>query len=78
MGFQIKFKVDGLIEHYKEHLVVLRNTQKEEVDFIETFAPVAKVVTIRMFLSIVAARNSEVRQMHVHNAFFHGDLLEEV
>lgn len=34
--------------------------------------------TVRSFLTVVAARNREVHQMEVHNAFLHGDLDEEV
>lgn len=55
-------------------LVILGNTQKEGVDFIETFAPVAKVVTMRTLLSIASARNLPVHQIDVHNKFLHGDL----
>lgn len=54
------------------------NTQREDVDFTETFSPIAKMVTFRTLLSIASARNWEVHQMHIHNAFLYRDLLEEV
>lgn len=76
--FRIKLHADGTIERYKARLVVLGNNQTEGEDYSETYAPVAKMTTVRMFLDLVAKRNYEVHQMDVHNAFLHGDLKEEV
>lgn len=76
--FKIKYRSDGTIERYKSRLVILGNHQTEGVDYDETFAPVAKMTSVRIFLQVVAARNWEVHQMDVHNVFLHGDLQEEV
>lgn len=73
-----RLSIARTVERYKTRLVALGNRQKEGIDFDETFAPVAKMTSVRIFLSIVAARNWEVHQMDVHNAFLHGDLEEEV
>ena len=59
-------------------MVVCGNSQIEGDDYEETFAPVAKMTTVRTFLQIASPRNWEVHQMDVHNAFLHGDLKEEV
>jgi len=58
--------------------VVLGNRQQEGVEYDETFAHVAKMSTVRVFLGVAAARDWHVHQMDVHNAFLHGDLTEEV
>jgi len=76
--FKIKYNSDGSVERYKARLAILDNHQVEGIDFTETFAPVAKMVTVRVFLAVAAARQWELHQMDVHNAFLHGDLQEEV
>ncbi|GJR06080.1 retrovirus-related pol polyprotein from transposon TNT 1-94 [Tanacetum coccineum] len=52
--------------------------QEEGIDFEESFAPVARLEAIRIFLAFAAFMNMVVYQMDVKTAFLNGDLREEV
>ena len=53
-------------------------SQQPGVDFNETFAPVARIETIRLVLAIAAQLELNVYQMDVKSAFLNGELKEEV
>jgi len=53
-------------------------TQTYGIDYEETFAPMAKMNTVRIILSLAVHFGWEIYQFDVKNAFLHGSLKEEV
>nr|GEW21523.1 hypothetical protein [Tanacetum cinerariifolium] len=76
--FKRKMKVDGTIDKFKARLVIQGFRQKEGIDYFDTYAPVARITTIRLMLALVAIHNLVIHQMDVKTAFLNGDLDEEV
>nr|GEZ12733.1 retrovirus-related Pol polyprotein from transposon TNT 1-94 [Tanacetum cinerariifolium] len=62
----------------KSRLVVRGYRQEEGIDFKESFAPVARMEAIRIFLAYAAHKSFSVFQMDVEIAFLHGSLKEDV
>nr|KAJ0218253.1 hypothetical protein LSAT_V11C300155830 [Lactuca sativa] len=73
-----KVDKDGIITRNKARLVAQGFTQIESIDYGETFAPVARIEAIRLFLAYASYMNFIVYQMDVKTAFLHGVLEEEV
>ena len=76
--YKIKHKSDGSLDKYKARLIAKGFTQAYGIDYKETFAPVAKMNTIRVLLSLAVNHSLPLFQMDVANAFLQGDLEEEV
>ena len=72
--YRVTHNSDGLIQRYKAQLVIRGDHQIEGFDFNGTFAPVAKMTSVRCFLTVVVAKGWDLHQMDVNNAFLHEDL----
>ncbi|GJR67624.1 retrovirus-related pol polyprotein from transposon TNT 1-94 [Tanacetum coccineum] len=62
----------------KSRLVAKGYAQKEGIDFEESFAPVARLEAVRLFIAYAAHKSFTVYQMDVKTAFLYGPLKEEV
>ncbi|KAK8710039.1 hypothetical protein V6N13_145383 [Hibiscus sabdariffa] len=65
-------------ELYKARLVAKGFSQTQGVDFNETFAPVAKLNTVRVLISLAVNLDWPLHQLDVKNAFLNGNVDEEV
>eukprot|EP00253_Pinus_taeda_P029552 PITA_29552 len=76
--FKNKMNVEEKVEKYKARLVAKGYSQVSGIDFGDIFSHVAKVASIRLLLSVVAAFNFEVEQIDVKTTFLHRYLEEEI
>ena len=76
--FRNKMDENGIVIRNKARLVAKGYSQQEGIDFDETYAPVARLEAIRIFLAYAAHANFKVYQMDVKSAFLNGELDEEV
>ncbi|KFK33801.1 hypothetical protein AALP_AA5G062200 [Arabis alpina] len=76
--FKNKIDANGVVVRNKARLVAQGYSQIEGVNFEETFAPVARLESIRFFLGMTCILNFKVFQMDVKSAFLNGFLQEEV
>jgi hypothetical protein len=76
--FKNKQDANGIVVRNKARLVAQGYTQKEGIDYGETFAPVARLESIRMLLAYASHHNFKLQQMDVKSAFLNGPLNELV
>ncbi|GJW34668.1 retrovirus-related pol polyprotein from transposon TNT 1-94 [Tanacetum coccineum] len=76
--FRNKRDETGIVIKNKARLVAQGYNQQEGIDYDETFAPVARLEAIRIFLVFATYMNLIVYQMDVKSAFLNGKLKEEV
>ncbi|GJS25574.1 zinc finger, CCHC-type containing protein [Tanacetum coccineum] len=75
--FKRKLKVDGTIEKFKARLVIQGFRQRSGIDYYDTYAPVARISTIRLLISMASIHSLIIHQMDVKTTFLNGELDEE-
>ena len=76
--FKMKLNENGKVDKYKARLVVKGYSQPYGVDYVEVFAPVARLDTIRVVISLAAQKSWMIYQLDVKSAFLHEEIDEEV
>ena len=77
MDHKIKHAANGSIEKYKERFVARGFSQKEGIDYEETFTPVSRYTSIRSVLSLATMMKWKIHQMDVKTAFLNGVVEEK-
>nr|GEY84068.1 retrovirus-related Pol polyprotein from transposon TNT 1-94 [Tanacetum cinerariifolium] len=76
--FKNQLDENGIVSKNKARLVAQRYNQQEGIDFDETYAPVARLQSIRILLAYACAHDFKLNQMNVKSSFLNGFINEEV
>jgi len=76
--FKKRYHPDGSIDKYKARLVAKGFTKKHNIDYFDTFAPVARISSSRVLIALAATHKLVIHQMNVKTTFLNGDLEEEI
>ena len=73
-----KYRTDGTIQTFKARLMAKGFRQREGKNYFDTYAPVARITSIRVLVALESIYKLVVHQMNVKITFLNGNLDEEV
>ncbi|KAJ4710130.1 Retrovirus-related Pol polyprotein from transposon TNT 1-94 [Melia azedarach] len=76
--YRTKFNADGSIHKHKARLVVKGYAQQQGIDYGDTFAPVARLDTIKLLIALAAQNRWKIFHLDIKSAFLNGYLKEEI
>ncbi|CAI7809967.1 unnamed protein product [Closterium sp. NIES-53] len=76
--FRVKTNADGTIDKFNARWVVCGFDQEHGRDFTETFAPVSRHTSLRIFLAIAAMKKKKLRQIDIANTFLYAPVDAEI
>ena len=71
-------KIDGFIDKFKVRLVAQGFRKRPGVDHFDTYAPVARITTIRLLVALATIYHLEIHQMDFKTTFLYVELNEQV
>ena len=76
--FRTKYRANGQVDKHKARLVAKGYSQKQGIDFEETFSPVVRFDTVRFLFALIESEKMATKQVDVVGAYLYGDLEEEI
>jgi hypothetical protein len=76
--YTVKYDTLGDVSRFKARLVAKEYSQRVGLDYTETFSLVIRMVNLRLFLAIAAARDLELSQLDIDTAFLYAPIKEDV
>lgn len=70
-------KPNGTIDRFNARLIAKGYSHKTGINYFDSFSPIAKTITMRLFFAIAASKCWAIEQVDINNAFLHGYLKEK-
>lgn len=76
--YKVKYLVNGSLGKCKVCLVIKGYTQREGMDYHNTFSPIITMATVHTILALTTIKHRDIQKLDVNNAFLHSDIQYEV